>query len=227
MKTLSFVVSFLVVVTALQARENPFMPTKTYEDEMQRMMEIEIDPAPEFQEKKESQYEYTMEKKPTPIAKTPEQIAAELKAKQRKEAQAKKAKELEAQKKALEKAKAEAKKNPLIYVKMRNDVIVDKKIDVLPFLNIEYTNTQLKIHSKYKVFKKFYLEDENKLILDFRGYTSFYTRHYDLEGNAFSKFSIGNHKEQRFFRVVIKLKEKSEHYEVTYDENMVLVTFNE
>ena len=231
MKTFSFLVTLLVLVSQLDARENPFMPTKTYEDEMQRIMEmeIEIDPAPEFQEKKDSEYEYSSKKAAMkkPIAKTPAQIKAELDAKKMKMMKAKEAKALKMEKEALKKAKEEAKNNPLIYVKMREDVVVDKKINILPFINIEYTNTQLKIHSKYKVFKKFYLEEENKLILDFKGYTSFYTRHYDLEGKAFKKFSIGNHKEQRFFRVVVQLKEPNNKYEVSYDENMVLVSLSE
>lgn len=229
MKKISFIAALLILASSVEARENPFMPTATYQNEMQRMMEIEIDPAPEFQEKKDSQYEYSSKKESMtkPVTKTPAQIEAELAAKKQKEIQAKKAKELDIKMKALEKAKAEAKENPLIFVKMRDDIIVDKKIDILPFLSIEYTSTQLKIHSEHKVFKKFYLQEENKLILDFRATANFYTKHYDLEGKAFSKFSVGNHKEKRFFRTVIKLKEKSENYNVSYDENMVLITLSE
>lgn len=232
MKTFSFLVTLLVLVSFAEARENPFMPTKTYEDEMQRMMEIEINPPREFQEKNDSEYEYSSKKakemdKPKPVAKTPAQIKAELDAKKALAKAQAKEKELEKRMKALEDEKAKAKNNPLIFVKMREDVVVDKKIEILPFISIEYTNTQLKIHSKYKVFKKFYLEDENKLILDFRGYTNFYTKHYDLDGNAFKKFSLGNHKEKRFFRAVIALKDNSSKYAVTYDEGMVLVNYSE
>lgn len=229
MKTFSFLVTLFVLVAQLDARENPFEPTPAFQDEMQRM--IEIEPEQEFIEKKDSEYEYSSIKQKEamkkPVSKTPKQIQAELNAKKKIQMKKQQEKALAQKLKALEKAKKEAKENPLIYVKMRKDVIVDEKINVLPFIDIEYSNTQLKIHSKYKVFKKFYLEKENKLILDFRGYTSFYTRHHDLKSNAFSKFSVGNHKEKRFFRAVIALKEKSDRYKVTYDENMVLVSFSE
>ena len=223
MKTFSFLLTLLVLVSHVDARENPFEPTKTYVDEMQRMLEVEVNPSAEFREKPDSEYEYPKESMKKPVGKTPEQIKAELATKK---AQAMK-KELAMKLKAAEAAKKAAQNNPMIYVKMRNDVVVDKKIDVLPFLNLEYTNTQLKIHSKYKVFKKFYLEEENKLILDFKGFTKFYTRHFDLEGKAFKKFSIGNHREERFFRVVIVLKEPSDQYDVSYDQDMVLVSLSE
>ena len=221
MKTFSFLVTLLILVSQVDARENPFVPTKMFQDEMQRM--IEIDPEQEFMEKNDSQYEYSSQKQKNkrPKAKTAAQIKAQMQAKE-----AKKEKALALKMQALQKEKEEIKNNPLIYVKLRDDVIIDKKINVLPFIDIEYTNSELKIHSKYKVFKKFYLEKGNKLILDFRADTSFYTKHYDLESNAFRKFSVGNHKEDRFFRVVILLNENNDKYNVTYDENMVLVTFD-
>ena len=219
MKTFSFLVTLLILVSQVDARENPFVPTKTFQDEMQRM--IEIDPNQEFMENKDFQYEYSSQKHKSkrPKAKTAAQIKAEMNAKN-----AKREKALALKMEALKKAKEEIKKNPLIYVKLRDDIVIDEKIDVLPFIDIEYTNSELKIHSKYKVFKKFYLEKGNKLILDFRADTSFYTKHYVLESNAFKKFSVGNHKEDRFFRVVVLLNDSNNKYNVTYDENMVLIT---
>lgn len=224
MKTFSFLLTLLALISQLDARDNPFEPTRVYQDEIQRM--IEVEPEQEFMEKKDSEYEYSSKaQKQKAVAKTAKQIQDTLNAKRKISMAKKKEKELAMKLKTLEADKLKAKNNPMIYVKMRKDVIVDKKIDILPFINIEYTNTQLKIHSKYKVFKKFYLEEGNKLVLDFRGYTTFYTRHYDLEANVFSKFSVGNHKKDRFFRVVIALKEQRDKYEITYDENIVLVTF--
>ncbi len=243
MKPFSILVTLLVLIINLEARENPFMPTKTYQDEMARMMELETlegDYPPEFQAKDVPEVQDVPDM-PKPVAKTKKQLEAEAYAKKAAAAAAKKAKMLKMQKAAAaKKAKEEAmqkeveelamkkaKENPMIYVKKREDIVVDKKIDILPFINIEYTNDKLTILSKYNVFKKFYLEDENKLILDFRGKTTFYTRHYDLESKNFKKFSIGNHKEKRFFRAVIILKEHPAKYSVTYDTNMVLVTLNE
>lgn len=236
MKTLSILATLLVLTMNLEARENPFMPTKTYQDEMARMMELETletDYPPEFQAKPMEEIR-DVPKKQMPKPKTKKELEAEAYAKKAAAEAAKKAKmaakkkaEAAMQKKVDELAQKKAEENPMVYIKMREDIEVDKRVNILPFINIEYTNDQLKIHSKYNVFKKFYLEKENKLILDFRGKTTFFTRHYDLESKNFKKFSIGNHKEQRFFRTVIVLAEHPAKYSVTYDTNMVLVTLNE
>ncbi len=52
MKLFYLILTLLVIGTPnLSARENPFEPTKTYEEELARMMEIEEDYPAEFQEK--------------------------------------------------------------------------------------------------------------------------------------------------------------------------------
>ena len=54
MKTIStFIILFIVITTNLNARENPFEPTQTYETEFERLMEIEEDYPYEFQEKED------------------------------------------------------------------------------------------------------------------------------------------------------------------------------
>lgn len=51
MKSLPLFVTSLLMVASLEARENPFMPTKAYNDEVARLMEIDQNYPPEFMEK--------------------------------------------------------------------------------------------------------------------------------------------------------------------------------
>ncbi|OUR75017.1 hypothetical protein A9Q76_00030, partial [Arcobacter sp. 31_11_sub10_T18] len=54
MKTIpALIILFIVVLSTLNARENPFEPTQTYETEFERLMEIEEDYPYEFQEKED------------------------------------------------------------------------------------------------------------------------------------------------------------------------------
>ena len=56
MKSVPLFVTSLLMVASLEARENPFMPTKAYENEVARLMEIDQNYPPEFlQEKQNSQ----------------------------------------------------------------------------------------------------------------------------------------------------------------------------
>jgi hypothetical protein len=243
MKTLSFLCTLLILTCTLQARENPFEPSLTYEEEVARMMEVESDYTGEFAEGNVEYEKMTPAKpKPKPVAKTQQQIEAEAYAKKVAQENIKKAKMLAKKKREMEMKKAQemaikmkmekeamekAKNDPMIYVKYREDVEVNQQMDILPFIDIEYTNTSLKILSKYKVFKKFYIEKENKLILDFKGVTKFFTRHHDLESKYFKKISVGNHKKEKFFRIVLVLTEHPNKYSVTYDTDEVLITLNE
>ena len=60
MKTLSlFITLFIVITSNLDARENPFEPTQTYEIEAARLMEIEENYPYEFQEKEDQEVHMT------------------------------------------------------------------------------------------------------------------------------------------------------------------------
>ena len=117
----------------------------------------------------------------------------------------------------------------IIYVKKRNDLPdVKKEYKPLSFLNITYSNNEIKIEShKYKVFKKFNLETKQKIILDFRASdVKFYTKRKNLNTTSFKNITIGNHKNERYFRVVISLKENPSNFNVTYTNNLVSITRN-
>ncbi len=114
----------------------------------------------------------------------------------------------------------------IVYVKPRLDVVHEKEI--LPFVKIEYDNDRIDIHSKYKILKKLTLPGKNKIILDYKAKERFYTKREILNSTNFTKIAIGNHKKDKFFRIVIELSSSPESYEVTYDGMLVsIIRLNE
>ena len=251
MKNFSLIITSFLLISSLEARENPFVPSKAYLDEVARLMEIDENYPKEFQENQQNIETEDMTpvlkesdiNKPheNAVAKTEEEIkkaqmekeAAEAKEKALNDALAnaekakKESEKLKALKEAAEaKAKALEEQGPVIYVKKRDDITVNNSLDILPFLNIQYTNDEMTLTSMYKVFKKFYLEDENKLIIDFKGEVKFFTKRVDLESKQFKKVIVGNHETEKYFRVVLVLEESPLNYDVTYNENSVYVNFN-
>ena len=110
----------------------------------------------------------------------------------------------------------------VIYVKPRLDVIeedVMKTKSILPFLELSYNNEQLNIKSIYKVSKKFTLDKDKKIIIDYRAKEQFSTKRENLLTEAYKKVAVGNHKSKGFFRVVIQLESKPSMYKVNYDDN--------
>lgn len=221
----------LILSTSLMARENPFAPTNAYEEEAARIVEMneaEEDYDVEFQQ--EQQYVNTMyekmnkvedvepEKKVTPKVKpalTEEKVKKMIKKAQ---------KETEAKTKTIVKKVIVTEPKELqqvVYVKPRLDVVSEKEI--LPFVKIEYDNEKIDIFSEYKVTKKITLPGKKKIILDYTAKENFYTKREDLDSTSFPKIIVGNHKKEKFFRVVVELSEMPENYEVTYDDKMVSI----
>lgn len=249
MKTYLHLLTILMLTLSLNARENPFESTQAYNEEEARLLEMEADfPSKQYQKKSISEMDLedmTPRKMPVnepaegAVYKTEAQINAEAFAKKTMMKMQKKEKEIKiAMKKALmakkiadesiamEKEKMQ-KQGPMLFVKLREDVTTTNSLEILPFLSIEYTDNSLDIHTKYKVFKKLYLPLENKLIIDFYGDVTFYTKRHDLQAANFKKIILGNHKKEKFFRVVLVTKNLPSLYDVTYDEDLVNISFNE
>jgi len=217
----------LVLSTSLIARENPFEATNAYEEEAARiieMNEVEEDYALEYQQ--EQQYIKNMyekmndpaveeKKEPEKPALTEEEVKKMIK---------------KAQKETERKAETIAKKlvdekpkevEQVVYVKPRVDVTNEKEL--LPFVKVEYDNDKINIFSDYKVSKKITLPGEKKIVLDFDAKENFYTVREDLKSTNFPKVTVGNHKKDKFFRIVVELANMPEDYEVTYDDKMVTI----
>lgn len=262
MKSLPLIVTSLLIVASLQARENPFMPTKAYDDEVARLMEIDQNYPAEFMEKNQNIELEDMTpvlkegdvNKPLPsaVAKSEEEMKKEQ---MEKDAQMKKEQMLQEALKKVEMAKREAAKakkekeeamakakeleerGPVVYVKPRSEDMMAKdepkmqddmqmevkSLKVLPFLTVEYSNDKMTLNTKYKIMKKFYLEDEKKLIVDFKGNVSFFTKKIDLDSTNFKQLVAGNHKEEQFFRVVILVENMPSNYDVSFDDELVYI----
>ncbi len=209
MKLFYLMITLLVIGNLnLSARENPFEPTKTYEEELARMMEMEEDFPAEFQEKDPSAYEQM-----TPVV---EPVAPKVEVK----------KEAVVAPKVV--AKPKVPDENLVYVPLREQTFTKQAvISVLPGVEISFEGKKLEIKSKYEVFQKFDLNDENKIILDFRATTSFYTIRKDLNSQYFSKLVVGNHQDEKFFRVALQLPASPKDYKVTYNDDVVTIVFEE
>ena len=218
----------LIFSTILFARENPFAPTNAYEEEAARIVEMnEIDENYDVEFQQEQQYVDTMYEKMNNPEEPLKPLVPEKPALTEKEVE----KMIEkAQKESEAKTKTIVKKviiekpvevQQVVYVKPRLDVINEKEI--LPFVKIEYDNDKIDIFSKYKVTKKITLPGKKKIILDYMAKENFYTKRETLESTNFPKIAVGNHKKDKFFRVVVELAEIPENYEVTYDDKMVSI----
>lgn len=244
MKTLSLFTSALILAVCLEARENPFDTTAAYEEEAARIIELneeslynpsEEDYAQRMQEKLavEGENKNEVEKQIEKIVPMMEKPKIEQKySKDEVEKLIKKAQQQTENKtkKLIEKKLEETKKiepKQVVFVKPRADVEVventTKELQILPFVKLEYSDTELMIHTDYKVSKKFSINKENKLIIDYKANVNFYTKREDLESVNFKKIAIGNHKKNGFFRVVVELNKKPSSYKVDYKDNLITI----
>jgi len=245
----------LLLTSAMIARDNPFAPTDAYLEEVARLMEQgEMNPKEFMQKNTKPQYEdmdstldipskktkYTITmvpkemKKTSPMKKTMEKPKAKPLSEESINAILHKKMSLHGNKSSKEKmmqkeSSAMEMKEQIIYVKKRVD-IPDEKISYKPlsFVNIDYTSNVLEIDAtKYKVFKKFDIEKENKIILDFRAEdVKFYTKRKSLDNSNFKHITIGNHKKEKYFRIVISLAQEPSAYAVNYTDNKVSISKN-
>ena len=95
--------------------------------------------------------------------------------------------------------------------------------EILPFLKLEFNDEELSIHTEYKVSKKFSLDKGNKLIIDYKAKLNFYTKREDLKSKNFKRVTIGNHKNNGFFRVVVELNSKPSNFKVNYKNNLISI----
>ena len=217
----------LILSTSLIARENPFASTNAYEEEAARMIEInEVEEDYEVEFQQEQQYVNTIYEKMNnpatePIQKKSKQKPAltEDKVKKMIKAAQKKSKPKTIIKKVIIQEPKEAKQ--LVYVKPRLDVVSEKVL--LPFVKVEYDNDKIEIISKYKINKTITLPGKKKIVLDYNAKENFYTKREKLDSTSFPKIAVGNHKKDKFFRVVVELAELPDNYEVSYDDKTVSI----
>ena len=126
----------------------------------------------------------------------------------------------------VENIEEENKTDPLSDIKQK-EILKEEKhsIDILPFVNIRYSNNEIQISSKYKVIKQFVLEKENKIVLDYDAKILFLTKSRLLNSAYFQKIIVGSHPQKGYFRVVIIVKDLKSKYTINYDK-LVSIHFN-
>lgn len=251
MKTLSLFTLSVILSLDLSARENPFEATNAYEEEAARIIEQYETEEEAALAAQEAQYIQQMQKKmseTTSMQKEENKVedavkklvpAMQVKKTQEKTYSTNEVKKLikKAQvqtevrtkkliKKELEKTKM-VEPQQVVFVKPRTDIIDEdplKTKKILPFIDVEYNNKKFTIYTDFKVSKKFTLEKEKKIIIDYKAKTNFYTKRDMLESKEFLKIAVGNHKKEKFFRVVLEVSNKPSLYKVNYKNDLITIT---
>lgn len=235
------VLSSLVFILFLQlnARENPFEETNAYEEEAARIIEqaeTEEEAIAAIQEAK-----YVKEIQENKVDKAVKTLIPALKEKPKEKTYSQKEvkklikkAQIQSEVRAKNLIKKELKKvetiepKQIVYVKPRADIIEEEKEEfktqkILPFIDVMYNDDKITIDTKYKVLKKFAIDKENKIIIDYKAKINFYTKRMDLTSKNFLKIAVGNHKNKRYFRVVLKLPQKPDNYNVDYENNLITI----
>lgn len=228
----------------LEARDNPFAK---YEEETGKMYELNETPKTiediqeaqyiqKVQEQMNTQNQPASTTQKVPVQKAPEKTYSkkELDAIIQKTNKQNEQKTKELVKKELQNVKKEPEQ--VIFVKPRADINSDKaqtsissttnvtkQKDILPFLKMESSDTELIIKSEHKIFKKFSIDKENKLVFDYKAKVNFNTKKEQLSGNNFKNIVVGNHKNGGFYRVAIELGTKVSKYSVDVKDDELVI----
>lgn len=211
MKTLFLFTLTLVLALNLNARENPFEATNAYEEEAARIIEQKVKEAIE-KLKPALKVEKTYTKKEVKKLIKKAQVQSESKVKK-------------LVKRELEKTKIVEPKQ-VVFVKPRTDILDEELVMMktkvlLDFIKVQYNDEKIVLHTKDRVSKKFALEKENKLIIDYKARKNFYTKRDTLDSSNFKKIAVGSHKKENFYRVVIQLENKPSMYKVIYTDGLI------
>lgn len=244
MKTLFLFTLTLILAINLNARENPFAMTDIFEEETGKIVDSNENlTTPEAVQ--EAQYIQEVQKNISNVNKnmveegnkkiTPainDKTMPKSYSKQEVDSLLQKTKSQTEQKtkEIIKKELATTKSSEpeqVIYVKPRTDVVEDDALlskKLLPFLNVEFNDNKLIIKTTDKVSKKFSVDKENKLIIDYKAKVEFNTKKDDLESKNFKRVTLGNHKSEGYYRVAIELLNKPSAYKVAYENEVITIT---
>jgi len=240
---------FVIFCITLSARENPFVK---YEEDAGAMLEVNETPKTieEIQEAeyiKKVQQQIKEQEEKAAIASKPIPAKPVEKTYSKKELDAiiqKTKKQTEQKTKEIVKKEiANVKKEPeqVVYVKPRADVTEETTTvtatttteggstnssaikAILPFLSMQSSDDELVIKSEHKMFKKFSIDKENKLVFDYRAKVNFYTKREALNTKNFKNLVVGNHQKGGYFRVAVELINKPSSYSVDVKEDSIII----
>ena len=207
------------MVNLLFSRDNPFVPTQTFVDEKESILETKnIIPI------KQNQNIEKVEVLDIAKKDTKEDLNADI------------SKDIMVHSKAIKERKSRKIIKPVITMITNNkstDKIDTNNIDNTPNVNssklikhtkpfpylevFEYEDS-LVISSKYKILKKFMIYKPYKIAVDFQALVPEKSSVVRLNNSLFEKFVFGNHPKKGFFRIVMYPKENPYHYERTYTD---------
>jgi hypothetical protein len=241
MKTLFLFTLTVILALNLNARENPFEATDSFEEELDKATVLDekaikrsMEEAPYIKEMQEKMSNIptandnknkveNVVNKPLPI---------EEKSYSKKEVDSliqKTQKQTEEKAKELVKKEVQKTTEPtqVVYVKPRTDIAEDETLltkNILPFIKLEFNDNKLIVNTSHKVLKKFSVPAENKLIIDYDAKIEFNTKIDNLESKNFKKVAVGNHKKEGYFRIAIELIDKPSKFDVNYKDEIITIT---
>ncbi|MDD2894909.1 MAG: AMIN domain-containing protein [Aliarcobacter sp.] len=242
MKTLFLFTLTSILALNLNARENPFEMTNVFEEEVGKIVQMDekavkrsMENAPYIKEMQEKMSNVTsqgenknkVDDNTNKVAPPPEQ-----KTYSKKEVDTLIQK---TQKQTVQKTKEFVKKEvqktteptQVVYVKPRADITEDEALltkNILPFIKLEYNDNKLIVNTTYPISKKFSVDKENKLIIDYKAKLEFNTKTDTLESKNFKRVAVGNHKKEGYFRIAIELIDKPSKYDVTYMDDSITIS---
>ena len=237
MKTLFLFILTVIIAANLNARENPFEITDAFEDDTEKGIVLDeqavkksMEEAPYIKEMQEKMSGETEKNKvennsvTTPVIDEKTYSKKEVDTLIQKTQKQNEQKTKELVKKEVQKVAEPAQ---VVYVKPRSDVNDNETLltkNILPFIKLEYNDNKLIIHTSHKVAKKFSVDKENKLIIDYTASIEFNTKKDDIESKNFKRIAIGNHKKEGYFRIAIELIDKPSKFNVDYKDEIISIT---
>lgn len=202
MKIIFTLIMTMILTTYLLGRTNPFEETETFieqQDILLKKIEEKEKKLKEDRIKLEKE-RLKFEKEKLELAKKEEKLRLENE---------KKAKILKEKEQAKE--KKEAKKRVVSHN------IKHYKIYSFIKANTDGKLLTIDIDDKYKLINQDLNHKNRKFIFDFSGTINIYTKRVLLKNSPFKSITIGTHKKEHFFRVVIALNDKLKYYQEDVD----------
>jgi hypothetical protein len=208
---MKYLLLLVFISSILFSRDNPFVPTQTFVDEKESILETKLTPtiAPNTNIKKKqisNQFNINTEKDIMISAnkiktRKPKVISKPIKSNKNIE-------------NILQKSVNSDNINEEI---ISNNETLINHIKPFPYIEVfEYKNS-IVIKSQYKIIKKFMLYKPYKIAIDFKANVPEQSKVVRLK-SLFDKFVFGNHPKSGFFRIVMYPKENPYHYERIYTD---------
>lgn len=239
MKTLFLFTLTSILALSLSARENPFEVTNVFEEEVGKIVEMDekavkksMEDTPYIKEMQEKMSNIGQSENKNKVEENRVTPTPEEKSYSKKEVDSliqKTQKQTEQKAKELVKKEVQKTAEPtqVVYVKPRADTTEDEALltkNILPFIKLEFNDNKLIINTTYPVSKKFSVDKENKLIIDYKAQIEFNTKTDTLESKNFKKVALGNHKKEGYFRIAVELIDKPSKFDVDYKDEIITIS---